>query len=85
MSLFNFNMIFYSSVYSYYSSAHFGGGTGPIWLDEPGCSGSEVTLLQCSHKGLGNHDCSHVEGVGLACSGSKTGSLIKLKIFSDLF
>ena len=85
MSLFNFIMIFYSSVYSYYTSAHFGGGTGPIWLHEPGCSGSEVTLLQCSHSRLGNHDCSHDKGVGLACSGRKTGSLIKLKIFSDLF
>ena len=38
-----------------------------------------------SHNGLGSHNCSHSEDVNVRCSGSKTGSLFKLKIFSDLF
>ena len=78
-------MIFYSSAYTYYGGAYFGQGTGPIWLDDLSCSGSELTLLQCSHRGLGSHNCSHNEDVSVRCSGSKTGSLFKLKIFSDLF
>ena len=78
-------MIFCSSAYTYYDSAYFGQGTGPIWLDDLSCSGSELTLLQCSHRGLGSHNCSHNEDVSVRCYGSKTGSLFKLKIFSDLF
>ena len=77
-------MIFYSSAYTYYGSAYFGQGTGPIWMDDLSCSGSELTLLQCSHRGIGIHDCSHGEDMSVRCSGSKTGSLFKLKIFSDL-
>ena len=59
--------------------------TGPIWLDDLICSGSELTLLQCPHNGLGSHDCGHDKDASVMCSGSKTGSLFKLKIFSDLF
>ena len=77
-------MTFYSSAYTYYSSAYYGQGTGPIWLDDLICSGSELTLLQCSHRGIGSHNCGHSEDVSVRCSGSKTGSLFKWKIFSDL-
>ena len=78
-------MTFYSSAYTYYSSAYYGQGTGPIWLDDLICSGSELTLLQCSHRGIGSHNCGHSEDVSVRCSGSKTGSLFILKIFSYLF
>ena len=77
-------MIFYSSAYTYYSNAYFGQGTGPIWLDDLSCSGSELTLLQCSHRGIGSHNCDHNKDVGVNCSESKTGSFLKLNI-SDLF
>ena len=53
-------------------------------MDDLGCSGSQLTLLQCSHRGLGSHNCGHNEDVSVRCSGSKTGSLHNLKIFSDL-
>ena len=76
-------MIFYSSGYRIYN--YFRQETGPIWLDDLGCSGSELTLLQCSHNGLGSHDCGHYEDVSVRCIGDKTGSLFKLKLFSDLF
>ena len=78
-------MIFYSSAYTYYYSAYFGVGFGPIWLDGPSCYGSELRLLKCSHRGIGSHNCGHSEDVSVRCSGSKTASLFKLKIFSDLF
>ena len=77
-------MSFFSLVYTYYSSAYFGQGTGPIWLDDLSCSRSELTLLQCSHRRSGSHNCNHSEDESVRCSGSKTGSLFKLKIFSDL-
>ena len=75
---------FYSSGYDYYSTAFYGLWTVPIWLDDVACYESELTLLQCSHRGIGSHDCAHYEDVSVSCSGSKRGSLFKLKIFSNL-
>uniref|UniRef100_A0A8C4SAY1 Neurotrypsin n=1 Tax=Erpetoichthys calabaricus TaxID=27687 RepID=A0A8C4SAY1_ERPCA len=48
-----------------WSWAHF--GTGLILLDDVRCSGSERSLLDCSHSVLGQHDCSHSEDVGVQC------------------
>ena len=42
-------------------------GKGPILLDGVNCSGSETNLLACSHSGFGNHNCGHVEDVGVTC------------------
>ena len=49
----------------------FGGGTGPILVDEVQCTGSESSLSQCPHDGIGNHDCSHFEDAGVICLGGK--------------
>lgn len=47
----------------------FGAGSGAILLDDVVCSGSESTILQCSHLGIGKHDCDHDEDVSVHCPG----------------
>lgn len=48
-------------------STYYGGGSGPVWLDNLGCTGTEGTILNCSHNGVGLHNCAHSEDVGIIC------------------
>ncbi|KAH3842061.1 hypothetical protein DPMN_115549 [Dreissena polymorpha] len=50
-----------------YSGAHFGQGSGQIWLDTLECNGYESSISQCSHQSWGSHDCSHSEDAGVDC------------------
>ena len=47
--------------------ASFGPGTGPILLDNVGCSGSETRLVDCINDGIGVHNCGHSEDAGVRC------------------
>ncbi|XP_001638333.2 signal peptide, CUB and EGF-like domain-containing protein 3 isoform X2 [Nematostella vectensis] len=57
----------YGSVVSVHQAAHYGQGSGPIWLDEVHCSGNEATLFSCQfiHR---PHNCGHSEDASVVCS-----------------
>lgn len=54
----------------FYSEAHFGEGTGPIWLDEVICSPGITNLSQCLHNGYNVTDCTHREDASVSCAKS---------------
>ena len=45
----------------------FGSGSGPIYLDDLLCTGSESNLESCPHAGIGVHNCSHTNDAGARC------------------
>uniref|UniRef100_A0A8B9GRI4 SRCR domain-containing protein n=1 Tax=Astyanax mexicanus TaxID=7994 RepID=A0A8B9GRI4_ASTMX len=53
------------------SEAHFGSGSGQIWMNYVDCNGSESTLKNCRAPGWGVHNCDHSKDAGVICSGSK--------------
>ncbi|XP_037740229.2 soluble scavenger receptor cysteine-rich domain-containing protein SSC5D, partial [Chelonia mydas] len=55
--------------------AHFGTGTGPIWLDDVGCSGKEMSLQQCRARPWGRTNCQHDEDASVICTG---GAVLRL-------
>ena len=57
-----------------YTNAYFGRGSGGIFLDNVGCTGTESTLLSCSHSGVGVHNCLHTADAGVRCSGKRLSS-----------
>ncbi len=52
--------------------AQFGRGSGPIFLDDVLCIGTEDRLLDCNHTGTNNHNCGHSEDAGVVCQKAGT-------------
>ena len=58
----------YSSAPDAPMSAHFGQGSGQIWLDDVNCLGHESSIERCSHIGWNIHNCGHSEDASVICS-----------------
>uniref|UniRef100_A0A673HHQ2 SRCR domain-containing protein n=1 Tax=Sinocyclocheilus rhinocerous TaxID=307959 RepID=A0A673HHQ2_9TELE len=56
-------------------AAHFGQGSGPIWMSLVLCTGSESTVKNCGSSGWSKHDCTHNSDSGVICSGKSFNSL----------
>ena len=52
-----------------YNNAHFGAGTGPIFLDDVQCTSSASQLLECSSRPILSHNCQHSADAGVGCQG----------------
>ncbi len=50
--------------------AHFGPGSGPIWMVFVRCVGSESTLKDCGSGGWDRSYCNHAKDAGVICSGN---------------
>lgn len=59
-----------ASVTTTTTASTFGLGSGPIFLSDVHCTGSEATLLDCRHTtiSLGSY-CTHSRDVGVRCEG----------------
>ncbi|KRY10492.1 Neurotrypsin [Trichinella patagoniensis] len=61
----------------------YGSGTGPIWLQNPGCSGDEEELTRCRIRRWGYSKCSHDEDVGLYCKESPLSTVAPKEVLSS--
>ena len=53
-----------------FRSARFGPGNGPVFLDQLACSGTETSVLECTHLiPLGLPTCDHSQDAGVRCVG----------------
>ena len=53
-----------------HSGAHFGQSTGPYYLSDVTCGGSEASLFDCTHSGIGVHSCSPGHDAAVTCDGN---------------
>ena len=60
--------------------AHFGPGSGPIWMDNVDCTGEEAYLQECQFGGWRDHNCYHEEDASVICQTGKYRSRGPVKI-----
>ena len=55
-----------------YSGYYYGQGSGPIWLSNVICTGSESTIARCGHLGVNiTTSCSYYGDMGVRCYGRR--------------
>ena len=47
--------------------AHYGPGIGNIYFDDVRCNGTEPNITDCPHRGIGSHNCGHLEDASVLC------------------
>ena len=57
----------YRAAYRATQLSNFGVATGPIWLNDVECVGSEDKLSDCSYDRLGLHSCGHEQDASVVC------------------
>ena len=55
---------------STYRTANYGQGTGPVWLSNVSCIGTEFSLTDCGHIGMTAGNCTSNNDAGVYCSNS---------------
>ena len=71
-----------------FRGATFGVGSGPIFLDQVNCIGSEANILQCDMSSpIGAHMCDHTQDAGIRCEGRNYINIICviLKLYQGNF
>ena len=48
-------------------NSQYGPGAGPILMASVDCSGSEESILECSHRSCNIFSCSHYSDAGVTC------------------
>ena len=70
----------YGSDYSY---SYFGQGSGPIWLGDVLCTGTESTIASCGHLGVKvTRGCSHYYDLGVRCYGGQGQVFYNIYIYT---
>ena len=64
---------FGSSGIPYYNAYYyFGQESESVWLDGVSCTGDELTLAECGHRGVGiTRNCYHYDDAGVRCYGTQ--------------
>ncbi|CAN9500192.1 unnamed protein product [Ophioblennius macclurei] len=55
--------------------AHFGPGSGPVFLDRVQCTGNELSLEECPHSNPEQHSCDHMDDAGVSCNPYTDGAV----------
>lgn len=50
------------------TGSSYGGGRGPIWMDDLECLGNETSIQSCTRKPWGVNNCGHDEDVAVSCT-----------------
>ncbi|XP_031553545.1 uncharacterized protein LOC116290605 isoform X2 [Actinia tenebrosa] len=61
-------MLGFSGGNSATASGKYGYGSGIIWLDDVRCTGRETSLLQCTKRMWGRHNCRHSQDAAVVCT-----------------
>ncbi|KAK3550131.1 hypothetical protein QTP86_021062 [Hemibagrus guttatus] len=73
----------YLGAVSWFPSAKYGKGEGPIWLDNVHCTGREASISDCHSNGFGVSDCKHSEDVGVVCTQKRIPGFKHISVASN--